>query len=341
LICYTTTGPGGGLVESARTTYRIDFMDIPDLSIVSLETPDGQMVEGEVVRFNVTVRNTGPLDVRSMDIVIYEVTFSLSRVEIVRNSTSLAAGEERTFSFDWTARPSAQSIRAEAVIISGADDVNPDDNTVSNPIYVIPKKQGPGGGDEGNDGDMVPTGAALVAMIGTGTLAGLFIFIINTDLFRYPFFIGIYPLYSKLRPETLLSNRLRKRIYVYVQNNPGEHFRSILVKLNLTNGTLAHHLSTLEKENLIRSEKDGLYRRFYPAGYHIEEESVKLSTIQLSILECIKKRPGLSQKEVSEMVEISNSTVNYNVKSLQEKGMIEVRRVGKATCLYPSVDPNS
>jgi predicted transcriptional regulator len=165
--------------------------------------------------------------------------------------------------------------------------------------------------------------------------------VINSDYIRYPLFASLFPLYSKLKPEHLLSNRLRKRIYVYVQNNPGEHFRSILVNLNLTNGTLAHHLHTLEKEDLIRSQRDGLYRRFYPAGYHIEEDKVSLSPIQKRIVGLIQNEPGLSQKEISHKLELSNSTVNYNIKALKDKGMIDMTKEGKSTHVFLRPDENS
>jgi len=150
----------------------------------------------------------------------------------------------------------------------------------------------------------------------------------------------LIPLYSKLRPDHLLSNRLRRRIYVYVQNHPGEHFRSILVNLNLTNGTLAHHLYTLEKENLIRSQRDGLYRRFYPAGYRIDENRLNISPIQRKILDLIGERPGLSQKDISKELDISSSTVNYNIKALREKELIDIVKDGKMTRIFPPKDKN-
>ena len=55
----------------------------------------------------------------------------------------------------------------------------------------------------------------------------------------------------------------------------------------------------------------------------------------------IEGEPGLSQKEISERLSISNSTVNYNIKSLKDKGQIEVRKKGKSTQIYPVPDRNS
>ncbi len=341
IVCHYVDPRMGALLETARTSYRVAFLDALDISIIDLVIPEGQVSEGDEVLLNITIRNSGKVDISRADILVNEVTFSLSRLEIGRNSTHLSAGEVRTITFSWRARPSAQSIRVEATLMSGTLDIDTSDNEISKPIYVLPSKRGDERTEEGGHGGYVPASAALAAVLGFGTLAGLLIFLVNTDLFRYPFFFSIYPLYTKLRPETLLSNKLRKRIYVYVQNNPGEHFRSILVKLNLTNGTLAHHLYTLEKEDLIRSEKDGLYRRFYPAGYHMVDTTSRLSAIQRSILDCIEKRPGLSQKDISSELSLSNSTVNYNVKVLDEKRVIETRRVGKSTSLYPIKDMNS
>jgi uncharacterized membrane protein/DNA-binding CsgD family transcriptional regulator len=319
----------------------VTMMELPNVVVNSIVLPNRPIDEGEVVQINVTVDNPSNLDMEGLTLEIYEITYSFSNFRISSVPISMASGEEMTVRFNWTARPSAQKIRAILVPSEGSEETDSLDNDLTEPINVIPRRTGSGDQDsDGGDGTLA-TETAVAAVVGGSVLLTSIILFVNTEYVRYPLFSSLFPLYSKLKPEHLLSNRLRKRIYVYVQNNPGEHFRAILVNLNLTNGTLAHHLYTLEKENLIRSQRDGLYRRFYPAGYHIEENRISLSPMQRRIMELIVDEPGLSQKDISQKLSVSNSTVNYNIKALKEKEQIVVEKKGKSTFIYPEPDRNS
>jgi DNA-binding MarR family transcriptional regulator len=290
----------------------------------------------------VTVANIGNVPLSNVDVILTEVSQKFANKFFDKDSISLDPGEVKTLSFRWTARVSARSIRAE-VEVNGTisvEEIDMDDNWMLEQVYVDPIDDSPVVITNNDDGIFTPETAA-VGGLGLGILGAILVFFGSKDLVRYPFFLALGPLYSKLKPEHLLNNRLRKRIYVYVQNHPGEHFRSILTHLDLTNGTLAHHLYTLEKENLIRSQRDGLYRRFYPAGYQIDPGHITLTSIQQRIMDLVKEEPGHSQKEISQILEISNSTVNYNIKSMKEKGLIEMRKEGKNTRIFPSPDQNA
>ena len=329
---------GEAWTVAARLSIPIEVIELPNLGVTSVVVPNMPIEEGGKVVINITVENLGDIPVEGFTVKLFEVTFQFSRVEIDAVLMSLDAKERSNLTFNWTARPSARSIRAVIIPPEGTDESTTDDNELSEPIYVRRIYDGiePDGGT--GDGSSVPAGIAVAAVAGACVLVGAVAFAVSTDAFRYAFFTAAFPLYSKLRPESILSNRLRKRIYVYVQNNPGDHFRSILVNLNLTNGTLAHHLYTLEKENLIRSQRDGLYRRFYPAGFRIEEDRVNLSQIQQSIIDEVKTCPGLSQKELSQRLGLSSSTVNYNIKSLKDRGLVSMRKDGKSTRVHPVTD---
>jgi DNA-binding MarR family transcriptional regulator len=324
----------------ASSQMNIDFRELPNLEVRVLTIPSGYIKEGTVIWVNVTVANIGNVEVDSVDVIIYEISFYLSNLEVGRKTISLSPGDIRTVSFHWTTRISARSLRASIRGPEGMDEMDISDNDLIESVYV--KGGGPDEVVQGEDGGgLITQETAAVGGLGIGLLAAIMVFFGTRDVVKYPVLVGLIPLYSKLRPEHILNNRLRKRIYVYVQNHPGEHFRSILTHLNLTNGTLAHHLYTLEKENLIRSQRDGLYRRFYPAGYQIDPNQVSLTSIQKRIMERVKEEPGLSQKDISEKLELSNSTVNYNIKSLKEKELIEVRKEGKSTQIYPLETKNS
>lgn len=319
---------------------NVRIAQLPNVRIDGMEIPNRPFDEGEVITINVTLSNPSKIDVEDLKLEVYEVTWSGSFVEIASIDTDLSSGEEILESLNWTTRPSASKIKAILVPPNGLEESYPTDNDMEEPINVRPVSELDPGMDPEGEGRGIRPEYTVAGVVGGSIIFTALALLVNSDYIRYPLFASLAPLYSKLKPEHLLSNRLRKRIYVYVQNNPGEHFRSILVNLDLTNGTLAHHLYTLEKENLVRSQRDGLYRRFYPAGYHIDENKISVSPIQKRIMELVEKQPGLSQKEISEKLELSNSTVNYNIKSLKDKGLIKMSKEGKSTHIFSTEKNN-
>jgi DNA-binding MarR family transcriptional regulator len=332
---------GSGWERASSRNFNIEYLESPELNITRLVVPVNPMLEGTNVTIEVTVHNEGNGVVSGASLTLYEITFGLSNKLIREMIMDLDPGEKITLSVNWTADVAAKSIRATVGCPGGVSEMDLSNNDLTRPVYVNPVEKNIS--DEGKHSGFlgsVPGEVAFVAVAGSLAIAGALTVVISSDVFRYGFFSLAIPLYSKLKPEHLLSNRLRRRIYVYVQNHPGEHFRSILLNLNLTNGTLAHHLYTLERESLIRSRRDGLYRRFYPAGYKIDENNLNISPIQRSILDLIDERPGLSQKDISRELDVSSSTVNYNIKSLKSRHMLKVVRDGKMTRVFREKDRN-
>jgi len=339
LLIPDESDPDGWRISSNRTQ-EVVFFDRPNLIVLQVDAPIRTLEEGEWVEINVTVANNGYSTAQDVNITIFEVTTGFSRVWISSNHTTLLPGQTLTVRFTWRARPSAKSIRAVLDPMKRIEEDDEEDNELSKAVWVTREQAGGEGSGDGEGGRGVPPGVTAVAVGGAVMITISLLAVISSDAFRYPVFGTLFPLYSKLRPQHLLNNRLRRRIYVHIQNHPGDHFRGILVNLNLTNGTLAHHLYTLEKEKLIRSERDGLYRRFYPAGYRIESDRRDITLVQRRIHDLIQKRPGTSQKEIADELKLSSSTVNYNVKSLKDKGLIEMKKSGKSTQIYP-VEENS
>ncbi|MBN1390232.1 MAG: winged helix-turn-helix transcriptional regulator [Candidatus Thermoplasmatota archaeon] len=329
----------GQWASVAETSRRIDFRDLPNLEVRNIFLSNDIIQEGEEIFVNVTVANIGNIPTDNVQVLIYEIAWQYSNKLISNRSTCLGPGDVETISFLWNAKVYTKSIRAIVRTPEGVEDMDLLDNEKKVDVYVERIDREPPESSEENR--YLTSETAAAGGLGLGILGAVLVFFGYQDLVRYPFFIALTPLYSKLRPEHLLNNRLRKRIYVYVQNHPGEHFRSILTHLDLTNGTLAHHLYTLEKEDLVRSQRDGLYRRFYPAGYQIDPDQISLTDIQQRIIDIIKERPGLSQKDISLALGLSNSTVNYNIKSMKEKGLIEVKKDGKNTRILIASEGNS
>ncbi|HEX9709905.1 MAG TPA: winged helix-turn-helix transcriptional regulator, partial [Candidatus Thermoplasmatota archaeon] len=119
----------------------------------------------------------------------------------------------------------------------------------------------------------------------------------------------------------------------YIIANPGEHYNAIKEQLGITNGALAYHLRVLEKSGYIRAARDGMYKRFYPVGVKIPKRR-RLSTFQEAIVKAVRDQPALSQKDLAELLGVSNQVINYHVKQLEGAHIIRLERDGRASRIF-------
>jgi DNA-binding transcriptional ArsR family regulator len=176
-----------------------------------------------------------------------------------------------------------------------------------------------------------PTTAVVVATT-LGAVGALGAAAIASENVKYSLLMIFIPLYSKIKREQVLDHFVRGQIYGYVLANPGEHYNAIKVALSLTNGSLAHHLKTLEREQFLKSKRFGLYRRFYPMHMKIPEDGFFTpNEIQKTIVDLIRSTPAITQKEIAERLGLTPPTVNYHVGILSEHRAIRVERAGRKT----------
>ncbi|MCK4454887.1 MAG: VCBS repeat-containing protein [Thermoplasmata archaeon] len=168
---------------------------------------------------------------------------------------------------------------------------------------------------------------AVVTVISAVAVAALI-----SENVKFALFLLIIPLYTKIRRERVLDHFVRGQIYGYILANPGEHYNAIKHALGLTNGSLAHHLRTLEREEFVKSRKFGLYRRFYPKHMRIPEDGdFHMNNIRSNIVDVIDRNPGISQKEIAQAMNVTPPTVNYHIGILASAKMIRVVREGRRT----------
>jgi len=147
----------------------------------------------------------------------------------------------------------------------------------------------------------------------------------------------LIPMYTRIQKEDVLDQFVRGQIYGYIKTNPGVHYNQIRRGIDVKNGTLSYHLSVLEKTELIKSRREGLrYRAFYPTGMKFPKvERFRLTELQINILDVINKNNGIDQKEIANKLDKKPQTINYNIKVLDQAGLIEVRKQGRKTGCYP------
>jgi outer membrane protein assembly factor BamB/DNA-binding MarR family transcriptional regulator len=175
----------------------------------------------------------------------------------------------------------------------------------------------------------LPAAAASVSLV---SLAAAGACLSLTDFGKYRFFtLFIVPLYVRLKRDEVLDNYTRGKIHGYIIANPGDNYNSIRDALELSNGIVAHHLHTLEREGLVQSMRDGMYRRFFPANAKLPPEDEGHFNIQKRIVAVIRDNPGISQKEIALKVGVSSPTVNYHVSVLSTARMIRIEKFGRRT----------
>jgi len=180
------------------------------------------------------------------------------------------------------------------------------------------------------------TSGGAVAAVGIG--AWLLAFLGLTENGKYAFFkFLVIPLYTKIRREEVLDHFTRGRIYGMIESNPGVHYTLIKKRVGVGNGTLTYHLGTLEREGFIRSEWDGLYKRFYPSQAAVSqgEPVVELSAVQKELLGHIRRSPGISQKDLVASTGVSKRVVSYHIAQMAQARLVRVERDGKLVRCYP------
>ncbi|MEM4728500.1 MAG: Ig-like domain-containing protein [Thermoplasmata archaeon] len=142
------------------------------------------------------------------------------------------------------------------------------------------------------------------------------------------------PLYSRIKKDRVLDNFTRGMIYGFIMSNPGAHYNLIKQKLGLNNGSIVYHLTVLERQELIKSERVGLYKRFYPVGRSfVEAGLMELDDEQQRLLDLIRECPGMTQRELAERARMSSRAVNYHLGLLQRARLITlVREHGETRC---------
>ncbi|UCD92850.1 MAG: right-handed parallel beta-helix repeat-containing protein [Methanobacteriota archaeon] len=180
----------------------------------------------------------------------------------------------------------------------------------------------------------LPLGFLIVIGSTIALGAGLIAFF-SSEVGKFALLSLIVPLYMKLRKSKILDHYDRGRVFQYIQMNPGEHYNQIKRDVGLANGSLVHHLTMLEKGGRIKSRRDGRFRRFYTMETKIPVTNGGILTeVQKRVVDAVKDIPGMTQKEISTLLGVHQSSINYQMRKLEERGLIRVERKGRKVHYY-------
>ena len=170
--------------------------------------------------------------------------------------------------------------------------------------------------------------------------------------------------------ENILALETRRRIYDFIEKNPGLHLREISRKIDISFGGLRHHLDFLEKQGLIITKSNRRYIRYFAAKQvgekdkeilNLLRQETPLRIIMLLLIpgpshiykdEQTQKKAfsehdtflkTYSKKELLELTRFWNgpygkffhlhkhrTTIDFHLKKLLDVGLIDKVKVGRA-----------
>ena len=143
--------------------------------------------------------------------------------------------------------------------------------------------------------------------------------------------------------KNILNLATRKKIFDFIEKNPGLHMRELSRRLDIPKTTLNYHLNYLKKQDLISSKPEKAYNRYWiKNGTGSEEKKIlKLlrDDVPRKILVLIMSNIARCQKELCEELQLTPSTVHFHLQKLIDMDFITIAPVKNQQ--FDGNEPNS
>ena len=145
-------------------------------------------------------------------------------------------------------------------------------------------------------------------------------------------------LFARLREEDVLEG-VRKDIFEYISENPGEHLAEITRQFGISSSSARHHLDVLEWGEQIVSHRSGKQKHFYPnqngyrkytSGFGYKEiMAILKNDTSRNMVKFLIANDKANQKMIAQALQIHPSSVNWHAKRLRGAQIIFKTRDGK------------
>lgn len=113
----------------------------------------------------------------------------------------------------------------------------------------------------------------------------------------------------------------------YLSATPGAHFSKLRDDLRLGTGETQHHLRQLTESGVVDSQRDGEYRRFFPAGQFSAFERTALGYLRREtprkMLIALLESPADTGSELADRLSVSRPTVSNYAGELEAAGLLD------------------
>lgn len=167
----------------------------------------------------------------------------------------------------------------------------------------------------------VPTGTQAAA-------AGFGALLVSLLYWAWPAIkAGPAALFSRVREEDLLENPLRREIHQRIESEPGIHHQALVRAMGRGHGAIEHHIRKLTAAGLVSRVQGKGYTCYFPKGridYRIMAATPLLkSPVARSILETVRKSPGIRSAELARALDVAPATIHYHVDRMRNAGLLE------------------
>jgi len=180
----------------------------------------------------------------------------------------------------------------------------------------------------------------VIVLLLTGISAFLLVAALASEAIRYQIlsllnrFLHLFtPTYTRLGDQNIEQDIERKtprgRIYNFILDNPGTNFSTIYKELAVGIGTAVYHLSVLQRAGYVRSAVQGNYKLFWTREEYPGWNEAVTSDVQREILSLLEEHGGLSRTSLMEKMNLSKSTLHFNLRQLAGLGLIVEEKRGK------------
>jgi predicted transcriptional regulator len=140
-------------------------------------------------------------------------------------------------------------------------------------------------------------------------------------------------LYARIPASDVLGSGPRRRIYELVLAEPGISLSELASKSGLSWGATVHHLGVLRRSGLVSSLRHGRHRRWFAPGACDQVERVQVAQLRnpvsARVARLVLEQPGLSQKQLAELVGMSPQAVHWHLVRLHGAGLVDRVRDGR------------
>lgn len=148
------------------------------------------------------------------------------------------------------------------------------------------------------------------------------------------------PLFTRFERDTVLGHPRREQLYAKILEEPGISLQDLGEATGLSRTAVVHHLRLLEQQHLVISRRVGRSRHYYENGGrygHDQKEAYAILRNDRSkaVADFIKAHPGTMQKSLCEALAIPPSIAHWHVRRLQEGGLVQSIRQGRAVAYFP------
>ena len=120
-------------------------------------------------------------------------------------------------------------------------------------------------------------------------------------------------------------NGNRKLIMNYISDHPGDHYREINRNLDISRGTLTHHLRKLEEKKMVAVVQEEKFKFYYLGDSKIG--LVSPTPGEKQIISILRDRPEITLTRIAKLSGKKTRTVHHHLSNLNSKGIIRSRKI--------------